>query len=164
MMFLDKPIEINDIVAAPEATWWPLALGWYIIIAVSLMAIIGAVVWGVRAYRQRRPQRLALRELRQHPPPTLTAVTLLLKQATLAYLSHEHTLSWWAFLNNQLSARQQRRYQSLLNTLSEVSYQPIEEQQQWLAPYRAFAKVWLKQALPLSKKRFEKQLKEQRDD
>lgn len=161
MMLLDQPIEINDIVVAPAATWWPLAIGWYLVAIVAVVTIVGTVLLSVRAYRRSRPRRLALRQLRQHPPQTLSGVTLLLKQATLAYLPHERTLLWWEFLSAQLSTRQQRRYQPLLSALSEVSYQPIEEQQPWLEPYREFAMVWLKRALPLSNKQ---QPKEQRDD
>jgi hypothetical protein len=164
MMLLDQPIEINDIVVAPAATWWPLAIGWYIVAIVVVVAIVGTIVWSVRAYRKTRPRRLALRQLRQHPPQTLSDVTLLLKQATLAYLPHERTLSWWEFLSAQLSARQQRRYQPLLSELSEVSYQPIADQQPWLEPYREFAEVWLKRALPPAKKQQQTQPKEQSDD
>lgn len=160
MILLDKPIEINDIVAAPAASWWPLATGWYILAVVVILTVISTVVLSVRAYRKRRPRRLALKQLRQQPPETLGAITLLLKQATLAYVSHEHTLNWWEFLGEQLSARQRRRYQPLLTSLSEASYQPYVAQQQWIEPYRKFAVVWLKQALPLANK----QRKEQRDD
>lgn len=160
MILLDKPIEINDIVAAPAASWWPIASGWYILAAVAVITIVSTIVLGVRAYRKRRPRRLALKLLRQQPPESLGAITLLLKQATLAYVPHEQTLNWWEFLGDQLSERQQRRYQPLLTALSEASYQPYIAQEQWIEPYRKFAAVWLKQALPLSNK----QLKEQRDD
>ncbi|RUO61560.1 hypothetical protein CWI76_04745 [Pseudidiomarina marina] len=160
MILLDKPIEMNDIVAAPAASWWPLAIGWYILAAVTLVTVISAMVLSVRAYRKRRPRRLALRQLRQQPPETLSAITLLLKQATLAYVPHHNTLNWWDFLSEQLSSRQRRRYQPLLASLSEASYQPHVAQQQWVEPYRDFAVVWLKQALPLSTK----QTKEQGDD
>lgn len=145
-MTLQEPI--HDIVVAPAAHWWPLAPGWYALGLLSIAVLVTLLLMVLRRYYRMRARRLALCQLQQQTPSRITDITLLLKQAALAYHSHAVMVAWWDFLADQLPAKLRQHYQPLLNTLAEVSYQPPQQQQAWLEPYHAFAQVWLRQALP----------------
>ncbi|WP_339878193.1 DUF4381 domain-containing protein [Pseudidiomarina gelatinasegens] len=157
MIMLDNAVQLHDIVAAPAASWWPLAIGWYVVIISGAVLLVTSLFAIRRAYRARHARRLALTQLHQHPPQSLAAVSLLLKQAALAYFPAEHVSSqsqqqWWHFLLQQLSTKQRQRFAALAESVSQASYQPAPQQQPWLSPYTEFADYWLRQALPPSRK------------
>lgn len=163
MIGLDAQPQLHDIVSAPAASWWPLAPGWYALAIGTSVALVVLVWWMVRNIQQRRVRRAALTQLQrlQQQSPSLNAISLLLKQAAqayypAAYLHATTTQGWWLFLQSQLSPRQQRQYQQLLATLPHIVYQPLEKQQHHIADYQTFAKVWLQQALPPSKRQLAK--------
>lgn len=168
MTLLDTAIQFNEIVAAPAASWWPLAIGWYVVIIGGVVLLLSSLVAMRRAYRARHARRLALSQLHQHPPQSLAAVSLLLKQAALAYypaaqVSSQSQQQWWQFLLQQLQARQRQRFAALAKSVSQASYQPAPQQQQWLKAYTEFAEYWLRQALPPSRKS-RKAMQESRHD
>src|SRR5690554_814208 len=130
---LDNQAQLQDIVVAPAAHWWPLAPGWYVLIASTLVLIVLSV-WALwRALKRRRARRQALWQLsrlQQQPNVALNDISLLLKQAALAYfprasISNTDNHAWWQFVQSQLSARQQQRYQSLIDALQQATYQPV---------------------------------------
>lgn len=156
MSMLDSPSQLHDIVSAPAASWWPLATGWYVLIVVLLVLTLGLAWSSYRAWQGRRARRLALRQLLQQPPQSISAVSLLLKQAAAVYFpqlqDYKHQQQqWWAFLQAPLSLRQRQRYQTLFEQLPHLSYQPQIEQQRLLPDYIAFAEFWLRSALPPSR-------------
>lgn len=159
MIQLDNQVQLQDIVAAPAAQWWPLAPGWYALISAALTLVALSLWFSIRAFQRRRARRQALHQLaqlQQQPNLALHDISLLLKQAALAYfprarISNTDNAAWWQFLRSQLSARQQQRYQPLIDALQQAAYQPITVQQQWLTEYRNFAELWLRQALPPSR-------------
>lgn len=156
-MLLDSTPQLQDIVSAPAASWWPLAVGWYLLLGIALLLIVG-LFWSLtRAVKRRRVRRLALRQLAQQPPTSISAVSLLLKQAAAPYfpqlVHYKHQQQhWWVFLQAPLSQRQRQRYQALFEQLPELSYRPASEQQQLLDEYLVFAEFWLRSALPPSRR------------
>lgn len=162
MQLDSQQLQLQDIVIAPAAQWWPLAPGWYVLVGTLSVLIIYSIWTTVRAVKRRRARREALRQLtalQQQPHGSINDITLLLKQAALAYFPHAcinntDNAAWWAFVGNQLSTGQQRRHQALLEALQQASYQPVTAQQQWLTAYYEFADLWLRQALPPSRKRY----------
>ena len=162
MQLDSQQVQLQDIVIAPAAQWWPLAPGWYVLIGSVLVLVIYSVWGSIRAVKRRRARRAALQQLtalQQQPDSNINDITLLLKQAALAYfpqacIHNTDNAAWWAFVGSQLSTGQQRRYQALLAALQQASYQPVTAQQQWLTAYYEFADLWLRQALPPSRKRY----------
>ncbi|RUO41441.1 hypothetical protein CWE22_04540 [Pseudidiomarina aestuarii] len=158
MMLLDTPAanealaEMNDIVSAPVASWWPLAPGWYVVGTLVLIVLAVAIWLLLRRWRQRRMQRLALRELAQQPATNPAAVTALLKQALLAYFPREQVASmqgavWWQFLQQQLSTRAAKRWQPVIDELERTQYSG-DTAADLVVEYQRYAQFWLQRALP----------------
>lgn len=142
--------ELHDIVAAPAASWWPLAPGWYAAaLLVLLMVVLSSrALW--RYHQRRRLRNLALRALRL-PFTDFNAITLTLKQACLGYFDPQQIAQlsgqqWFAFLQQQLPSRVQAQYAAALEQLQQVAYQPSSRSD--CDAYQAFARAWLRHALP----------------
>ncbi|PTB88804.1 hypothetical protein C9927_03170 [Pseudidiomarina aestuarii] len=158
MMLLDTPAanealaDMNDIVSAPAASWWPLAPGWYVVGALTLILLIISVWLLIRRWRQRRMQRLALKELAQQTATDPATVTALLKQALLAYYPRERVASlqgavWWQFLQQQLPARAAQRWQAVIDELERTQYSG-DTATDLVVEYQRYAQFWLQRALP----------------
>lgn len=90
--------RLHDIVLPPDVPWWPLAPGWYVVIAVVTLVAAGLARrswkrWQANAYR-----RAALRELRTLRDAP--AIAELLRRAALASVPRsivaERTGQAWA--------------------------------------------------------------------
>ena len=56
--------ELRDVHMPDPISWWPPAVGWWMIVVVSVI-VVGLVLWA-RAHRQRtRPRRVALAQIKQ---------------------------------------------------------------------------------------------------
>lgn len=148
--------ELNPIIAAPAASWWPLAPGWYVVAV--LLTVISVLVLGssIKAARLRRVKRSALRALQTNA--SLNELNLLLKQACMGYYPRKDIAqltgrAWRDFLLAHMSERNAARYYDLLVEVEQAAYRPSAEQQALQQRYSDFAKAWLKQALPPSKRR-----------
>jgi type II secretory pathway pseudopilin PulG len=105
--------QLKDIHLPEPIGWWPLALGWYILIGLLLIALLGSLVWIYRYYQQGRAKRQALRMLKdyvqryqQDNNHQLMSARLseLLRRVALAYFPRSQVASlegeaWIAFLN-----------------------------------------------------------------
>ncbi|HET8816930.1 MAG TPA: DUF4381 domain-containing protein [Pseudidiomarina sp.] len=158
MIFLDTPpasdtlAEMNDIVSAPAASWWPLAPGWYVIACLALI-LLGGTLWIVwRRWQQRRMQRAALRQLAQLSATEPAVITALLKQALLAYypradIASLHGAAWWQFLQERLSVRAAQRWQHVIDELARTHYSGTTETA-LVHEYQRYAQFWIQRALP----------------
>ncbi|WP_164742375.1 DUF4381 domain-containing protein [Pseudidiomarina mangrovi] len=145
--------ELHDIVAAPAASWWPLAPAWYVLIVLAMVALVTSAIALNRYYQHRRVRRAALRALRQ-PASNFNAITLVLKQACLGYFDANHVASlsgaaWFGFLLQQLPRRTQPQQRALLQQLQQSAYQPTSNVS--CEQYQQLARYWLRHALPPSK-------------
>ncbi len=146
--------DLNPIIAAPAASWWPLAPGWYIaaVIALTLVVLLGVIT--VRSIRRRRVRKAALRKLQ--PQLALNELNLLLKQACMGYYPR-HRLAqlsgqqWRDFLLQHLSERKAAQYYDLLIDVEQAAYAPKTATTDLQQRYFNFSKMWLKHALPPSK-------------
>ena len=151
-MRLDQvPTELHDIVAAPAASWWPLAPGWYALVALLTLSLSALVIGLYRYLRSRRVRNYLLKQLRQ-PQANCQQVTLLLKQACLGYLPRDSVSelsgdAWVNFLLLPLSNKQQQQWQALLHTAMRESYVASKDPST-VAEYQKFARYWIRLSLP----------------
>ena len=92
------PPPLRDLHLPEPVGWWPLAAGWWILLAMA-MGAVGYGLWRVLEWRKRNaPRRYALRELaryesgyREHKDPVTLGKQLseLLRRSMLAYASRE---------------------------------------------------------------------------
>jgi hypothetical protein len=114
--------ELRDVHMPDPISWWPPAIGWWLIV-VGLVVVVGLVLWA-RAHRQRtRPRRVALAQLKHvkqqyavhsNDQWAITEVSHLLRRYALAVFSRSAVAglsgpSWLEFLDktggtNQFSA------------------------------------------------------------
>jgi hypothetical protein len=74
--------NLRDIVEPAPVPWWPLAPGWWCLLALLGLAAVVGVATGVRRWRADAYRRAALRELRG--AETNAAIAELLKRVALA--------------------------------------------------------------------------------
>lgn len=104
------PLPLADIHLQAAPGLWPLAWGWWMVIAAIFITLVMAAL-AIRTYRhKRRAQRQALTQLAYLD--TLAAVNELLKRAALSYFDRETVAgltgnTWLAFLDSGLPAGKQ---------------------------------------------------------
>ncbi|MGX5914524.1 DUF4381 domain-containing protein [Aliidiomarina sp. Khilg15.8] len=150
---MNTPLNLHDIVEAEAVGWWPLAWGWWVLIGLGLAGSAALCLYLVHWRRRHRAQRLALQVLQQEPL-SMAQITLLTKQAALAYFSR-HDIAplsgqrWFDFLIETMPATQQADFKaSLMPWLDELyaaSTQPADD-------YQRLMQRWIKQALPPTSK------------
>lgn len=146
---------MNDIIAAPAASWWPLAPGWYAVAVLSIVVLI-IITWALRRFfLRRRARRAAQRQL--HKGMSISDINLLLKRACFAYFPESSVASlsgqqWQQFLLAQLSAAEAEHHQDLLAQVADYHFAPTPAPAELTADYLAFAQRWLRRALPPTKR------------
>ncbi len=107
--------QLEPVVSPPPVGLWPLAPGWWILMALALAAITAAVLLGYSWYKKNGYKREALRLiLALTPEPTnvfAANINAILKRTALSAYAHAHaTISqtfgaqWVEFLNNTTKA------------------------------------------------------------
>ena len=101
--------------------WWPLAPGWWILLAAVIITLVGLAYWLIKRYRENAYRRQALRQLQQlhshyqsngDDSDFASQVNALLKRVAItAYPQQQvaacHSESWQAFLKQQLPSGEQ---------------------------------------------------------
>lgn len=57
--------QLHDIVEAQAITWWPLAIGWWVMIVVAVFAITATAIHLFKKHQRLRYKREALQELQE---------------------------------------------------------------------------------------------------
>jgi len=100
--------NLNDIVMPGPVPWLPLAPGWYVVAALSMIALLYLAIRWALAWRRNRYRREALRQLsgirNDAGDDSFEQLPVLLKQAALAAWSREEVASmsgpaWHRFLD-----------------------------------------------------------------
>jgi hypothetical protein len=135
--------RLNDLALPPSVPWWPLAPGWYLVIAAMLIGL-GFLAhrcwkkWRAHAYR-----RSALAELKSAPDATAIAELLrrsalaIAPRASIAALSGEAWLDWLAAQSPQ-PITDGLRQQLTAGVYGKASTSPAD-----LAALREFASGWI---------------------
>ena len=79
--------RLNDLVVPPPAPWWPLALGWNIVLVVALLLALAFLYRGFKHWRANAYRRAALHELATLENPA--EIAALLRRTALAIAPRE---------------------------------------------------------------------------
>lgn len=133
---------------------WPLAWGWWLVIAAVLIAVLLAIYWLRLRNDRLAAQQEALVALKH--ACSIAELNTLLKRAALSYYPRQDVAGltgerWLAFLDSQLAPVQQGfMAQSALWQQGAYSNTPCSETD--LNQAKSLATRWLKQALPAKRK------------
>ncbi len=108
---MDQPAtsldRLNDLALPPEVSWWPLAPGWYGVIAIGLALLIWAALHTLKKWRKNAYRRQALQELKNADDPAAVAEILrrtalvFTPRETIASLSGSAWVDWLAEQSSQ---------------------------------------------------------------
>lgn len=104
--------QLRDIHLPPPVSWWPLAIGWWVLIALTALIAIG-LVWWLRRRVVNRWRRQALSELKQlrtqqsEAHEAVITLSVLLRRIAIAKFPREevaglHGDAWLNFLDRAL--------------------------------------------------------------
>jgi len=74
--------RLHDLALPPQVSWWPLAPGWYVVIALILVFLTLTIFRAVRRWQANAYRRAALHELKSLETPA--AIAELLRRTALA--------------------------------------------------------------------------------
>lgn len=130
--------NLNDIILPAAVGWWPLAVGWYFLIALMLLVLVWFSYQWLHGWVKNRYRRAALRELQvlevqihkaEERDANLRQIPILLKRAALSVYPRSQVASlsgedWFNFLNSTVS--NPAFTGSTATTLNTVSYSTSE--------------------------------------
>jgi hypothetical protein len=161
MADVDPLAQLKDIHLPEPISWWPLAPGWYVLLALILIAIT------CLAYRLYKRHRYALAKKRAlvllnsyqkdyekepNAPVTSARISELLRRVALVYYPREqvaslHGETWLCFLNQTSSGID---FNSVRELLLEAPFKTEEHMN--ITPLFHSAKLWIQQrSVPCSK-------------
>lgn len=114
-----EQIPLRDLHLPEAIGWWPLAPGWWILIALAVSGLLYLLYRGWCRWRFNLPRRIALRELKKlrseyrHGADTISLskqLSQLLRRAMLAYASRDEVAgltgqSWLEWLDRGLEGQ-----------------------------------------------------------
>lgn len=145
---------------------WPLAWGWWVLIIVSLMAIVGLIIWIRHYYTSRVFLRLAIREVQNisnDSSDLKAACNQILKRTFMSYfpvdtVAQLHGEKWSRFIQNQLTDKNKIHLNAFLTYLANGFYQKHTSSELPAFSDAEFATATItlmKQALPPSNKQLQ---------
>lgn len=151
-----------------EIGLWPLAWGWWVVTALSIIILVGLVFW-IRHYREQRAYlRMAVKEIESldvDEAQLKPACNEILKRTFMSYFPVEaiaklHGDKWALFLKHQLSSKQQVTFAPYLNQLGDGFYQnkANTKSEMTAQEFVTSSARLLKQTLPPSKKQLQSAL------
>lgn len=156
---MDPLTQLQDIQLAEPVGLWPLAWGWWLLLAIVLLLCALAVVGGLRYWRKRAAKRQALVLLRQLAPAQpnwQSQLNQIIKRLALSYYPASNSQSlygdnWVSFLKKQLPAKQQAAFSEQFCALQHSLYQANNSPLNF-ADCKQQAERWIKAATPPSGK------------
>ena len=144
--------NLNDIIVPPAPSWWPLAVGWYVLGAVLLVWVFRLAWRALKRHQLNRYRREALAELALleagQPNDLAARLPALLKRTALHVFPRQQIASmsgeaWIAFLNQHCAARPfAGETAELLERLAYGSKARLPED---LQPLFAGVRTWIEQ-------------------
>lgn len=143
-------LPLHDIVDEHSVSWWPLAVGWWLVIAALLLGLIVFTLWWRRLRKQRRLHKRI--EAALHTPATsISELNLRLKQILLikyprSQLAHLNAEAWQQRLAAELPDSQRDDFLAQLTPYTSLQYQSHD--QTAVDAYQALALSWWKMVRP----------------
>lgn len=158
----NNPLEALRPLHIPEADFtWPLALGWWVLIALALAGLCGLIWWSLRRYRINAKRRSALRRLKQiesewqsveHSVQACEAINATIKATALHYCGQQPAAlsgsAWQAWLHSRLKPKLKSQV-SLEYTLTlysgnnallwQTREQTLSDARRWLQTFKGAA-------------------------
>ncbi|MCG3721055.1 DUF4381 domain-containing protein [Vibrio cincinnatiensis] len=153
MQELSASLNLNALHLPDLPSWWPLAWGWWISLAVVLLLTLLILCLAIWKRKRLAPKKTALRLLTQsNGYQTPSAAMELLRQVALCYYPRDYIApltghEWYAFLDNQLG---QSRFVPNVTLWQQALYQktPITHPEQLISD----CQLWINEALPPKKR------------
>lgn len=139
-------LPLNDIHLPAEPSWWPFAIGYYLVLGVAIIVVLALII-GWRKYKQkRRAKRAAIALLSLNPEQLTPSHAIeIVRQAALSYFPRQKIArltgeDWLAFLDSQLSSPlflplaqqwQQALYASIKHD-PQLEQQMLQDCRQWI--------------------------------
>lgn len=148
-------LALNDIHLPAQISDYPLAYGWWILLATIIIIIVLATYKMIKRKQLKRQQKQALKQLKTNPNMTNNDILKLLKWAALQYFPRTQVAPLYGenfqqFLWQQLAEKHQEHFKKLTAQSFTGQYQAqtlLNEQATVAALYQG-AKLWLSHALP----------------
>ncbi|MBE8166970.1 MAG: DUF4381 domain-containing protein [Shewanella sp.] len=145
--------NMKDIHTPDPIGLWPLASGYWILIVLSIVILIGSYLLIRRYMKQRAPKKAAIKALNQIPTThsnCAVEVNAILKRAAMSYLSRSAIASidgdvWYQWLDKGLPVNAHGKFASLLNKRYQKDGLTTQENIELIG----LAKLWLSKALPI---------------
>ncbi|BDM63861.1 hypothetical protein NFHSH190041_13130 [Shewanella sp. NFH-SH190041] len=155
---------LQDIHLPEPVGLWPLAPGYWILLALLLVIVLGLIFFTVRRHKRLAARRMALALLDRLQPNQIdyaTEVNTLMKRAALSYLPRTQVAAlegepWYHLLDSAMPSAQQGKLAALLQL--RFSGKPLSPQQ--ASELDTLARIWLKRAIPFSAAEQQKLAKE----
>ena len=134
--------RLEDIVLPGPVSWWPPAIGWWILASLSIIAAAWFAVRALRQWRANAYRRAALAEL--HTVQTNAAVAEVIKRTALAAFGREQIasmsgLQWCQWLESRCATPISEEVRRMLT--SDVYREPAKEANRELVE---FASQWIR--------------------
>lgn len=154
-----EPLPLRDIHLPAPISWWPPAIGWWLL-AVALIVGTVLAVWLIRRWRRATPTKLALRELDYlaqdaglDPAEKLRRLSILLRRTALSFYPREQVAgltgeAWLLWLDSAFGAP--RFSEGPGRWLAEAPYRPTPAAD--IEPLLDLCRDWIK-ALAKSQRR-----------
>ncbi|WP_338292240.1 DUF4381 domain-containing protein [Planctobacterium marinum] len=160
-MPINLPESFSQNPQGAEIGLWPFAWGWWVLLTVSLIALVSLCFWLVARYKKRKALREALKTLgtlQNDADNILAQCNKIIKRVFISYFSPAHVASlhgasWTDFLKLQIKANKKSRFEALFQALDSGLYQRSGQQSIAIEiDVIQLTTKYLKQALPPGKK------------
>lgn len=130
MSAADPMAAFKDLQMPDAVSWWPLAWGWWVIIAIALIILAALIYALIKHQQQKRAKKQAIKLINQLPDTTTSiALNQLLKQVMLSYYPRQQVAqlsgnAWLAFLVAQLPDAKKTQFKKQFLQFNQSLYQP----------------------------------------
>lgn len=156
-----NPLDnLKDIYTPAAINIWPPAYGWWLLAGIIILALWLVTVWVLKARRLRIAKRQALQALQQIEatvPNGTSQLNQLLKRVAMTYFPQQnvqkmHGMHWTDFLVKTLPTKQAKSLSPSIELMQQSLYQSDQLESSEFTLYQKSVEMWIKHALPPSKK------------
>ena len=145
-------LVLNDIHTPKPISDFPIAIGWWILIASIIALFTYSIKKIITNKRLNKDKKIALKSLITHNNINFDEALLLLKWVAMQYFDRAsiaklHGNHFQLFLSSQLPEKHKPRFEQLTETAFKQQYQLVHQQSE-VDNFKEGVALWIKQALP----------------